>query len=165
MGAGAQIGGATWNSGETTGGGEGVGVAEGVVDVDLGDARVIFFPVVLVMKELVLELIVVVDDGEALALGTFRTWSGCRLFAATPGFAAIRVAIETPCSAAIFAKVSPGLTVNACVALRNVAMMRKMCAASGLVISGWRIVECDWFVISVIFLKRKNWAQGRWVFT
>lgn len=79
--------------GVVVGGGGGVVVDDELDDVDVLDRDVV-----------VVDLTKVVAEPEA---GTLRAWPGCRSLTEILGFAASRAATETPCSAAILARVSP----------------------------------------------------------
>ena len=67
----------------------------------------------------------------ALGAGTLRTCPGCKSLMEILGFAASRAATETPCSAAILDRVSPGWTLMAFSCWMRIAAVIK-CATSAL---------------------------------
>lgn len=71
----------------------------------------------------------------ALGAGILRTWPGCKSLTEAFGFAASRAATETPCSAAILARVSPGWMLMAFICCRRIAAMIE-CATSAWLFVG-----------------------------
>ena len=128
MGLGAQLGRPTvlmsavtavGEAGVGVGGGGGGGVLDDDDDDDGG------FALVDGCKVVAAELVT------ALGAGTLKTCPGSKSLMETLGFAASRAATETPCSAAILARVSPGWTLMAFICWMRIAAVIK-CATSAL---------------------------------
>lgn len=84
----------------------------GVLDDDLVDVGVLDGAVAVVdLSKVVAPKVELLAT--AFGAGTLRTSPGCKSLAEIPGFAASRAAMETPCSAAILARVSPLWTLIA----------------------------------------------------
>lgn len=92
--------------------GGGGGGGGGVLDDDLVDVGVLDGAVAVVdLSKVVAPKVGLLAT--AFGAGTLRTSPGCKSLAEIPGFAASRAATETPCSAAILARVSPFWTLIA----------------------------------------------------
>ena len=134
MGLGAQLGLATEVRSAVTTAGDGLGAGVGGGGGGGGGVLVDEVDVVGLCDEDVEVVEVVMLDEELfdteLGAGTLRTCPGCKSLAEIPGFAASRAATETPCSAAILARVSPVCTLIATVFWKRTAAMMRRCARS-----------------------------------